>query len=119
LKNWTHPFAFIKDRSYKPSHEATYSKQVFTVVNQSSDNYVTVLEKPGLKFARGGCLRIPKTTKISADANAGGVYNRRAVAAAAEEEAEQEVGVKRAAAPAVPFVQKTRARVTGPLTSLV
>jgi transposase InsO family protein len=96
----------IKDKSYKPSHEATYSKQIFTVVNQSSDNYVTVLEKKGLKFTRGGCLRIPKTTKVSAD-----------TIVEEEENDEQEAGTKRAAPP-VPFVQKTRARVTGPLTSL-
>jgi transposase InsO family protein len=52
-----------KAGSYKASHEATYSKEVFTVVRQDTNNFVIVAEKPGLKFSRGGCLKVNQDAK--------------------------------------------------------
>jgi transposase InsO family protein len=52
-----------KAGSYKASHEATYSREVFTVVRQDKDNFVIVAEKPKLKFSRGACLKVPQDAK--------------------------------------------------------
>jgi transposase InsO family protein len=55
-----------KAGSYKPSHEATYSREVFTVVRHDKDNFVIVAEKPKLKFSRGACLKVLKMLRTSA-----------------------------------------------------
>ena len=52
-----------KAGQFKPSHANTFSKQVFTVVKQDAANFVTVAEKPGLKFSRGGCLKVNQDAK--------------------------------------------------------
>jgi hypothetical protein len=52
-----------KSGAYKASHEATYSREVFTVVRQDTDNFVIVEEKPKLKFSRGACLKVPQGAK--------------------------------------------------------
>lgn len=52
-----------KSGQYKASHEATYSNEVYTVLRQDKDNFVTVAEKPGLKFSRGGCLKVNQDAK--------------------------------------------------------
>jgi Integrase core domain len=57
-----------KAGSYKPSHHNTYSKEVYTVLRQTADNFVQVVEKPKLKFSRGACLKVPKDAKdLSSD----------------------------------------------------
>jgi transposase InsO family protein len=53
----------VKSGKYKPSHEATFSQAIFTVVKQTADNFVTVAERPGEKFTRGGCLKVPQDAK--------------------------------------------------------
>jgi transposase InsO family protein len=60
-----------KAGSYKPSHENTYSREVFTVVRQDADRFVTVAERPKEKFSRGACLKVPQDAKnLSAGADA-------------------------------------------------
>jgi hypothetical protein len=53
----------VKSGKYEASHEATFSKAVLTVVQQTADNFVTVVERPGEKFSRGACLRVPDDAK--------------------------------------------------------
>jgi hypothetical protein len=52
-----------KAGSYKSSHESTYSREVFTVLRQDKNNFVIVVEKPDLKFSRGGCLKVSQDAK--------------------------------------------------------
>jgi hypothetical protein len=56
----------IKAGTYKPSHFATFSDEVFTVKNQDKNGFISLLtSKPLLakdRFQRGDCLLIPKTT---------------------------------------------------------
>jgi transposase InsO family protein len=52
-----------KAGSYKPSHVNTFSREVYTVKVQTADNFVVVVEKPKLKFSRGGCLKVPQDAK--------------------------------------------------------
>jgi transposase InsO family protein len=52
-----------KSGSYKPSHTNTYSKEVFTVIRQDAQRFVTVEERPGEKFSRGACLKVPQDAK--------------------------------------------------------
>jgi hypothetical protein len=79
-----------KAGQYKASHEATYSKEVFTVVRQDKDNFVIVAEKPGLKFSQGGCLKVNQDAKDLSKGSQQGLSNQvEAEQADAEEEAVQ------------------------------
>jgi hypothetical protein len=96
----------IKSKSYKASHFATFSKELYTVVRQDKDGFVIVAEKPKLKFLRGECLLVTKINGKQLDDQVADV-----------DEAEEEVAPV-AKKQKVPFVQKTRARVAGPLVAL-
>jgi restriction endonuclease len=52
-----------KGGSYKASHNNTYSREVFTVIKQDAQRFVTVVERPGEKFTRGVCLKVPSTAR--------------------------------------------------------
>ena len=49
----------IKSGKYKPSHHATFSKQVFTVSLQDKNNFVRIEENRDF-YPRGACLLIPR-----------------------------------------------------------
>jgi hypothetical protein len=99
----------IKNKTYKASHFATWSKEIYHVVKQSADGFVTVREKPGLKFLRGEVLKVVAKETAEADDD--------------EDEAEAEDDIeapiaKRVRAAPVQFTQKSRARVEGSLIAL-
>jgi restriction endonuclease len=52
-----------KSGSYKASHNNTYSRQVFTVINQDVQRFVTVVQRPGERFTRGSCLKVPSDAR--------------------------------------------------------
>jgi hypothetical protein len=52
----------IKDGSYKPSHHATYSGQVFTEKSQDANNRVSIMELTDT-YPRGACLLVPPDAK--------------------------------------------------------
>jgi transposase InsO family protein len=52
----------IKDKTYKASHHATYSGQIFTVRMQDANNRVSIMELKDT-YPRGACLLVPSDAK--------------------------------------------------------